>query len=303
MNKINCDIINDILPLYVENMVSDATKKMVEEHIENCEDCSNKLVSMKKEMLIPADNNTNVILKIKKQIDRKNIQTAFLSGLIVLVIAVLTVSHLNSPISLAYSQEIVSITPNDDGTVSLTLGDEVAGYSIESLHDEDMTYYSMTCWNTLWNQYFSNSGKRTVTIDNQESNRNIDKIYYYSAENYQNGDLLIYSAESNTIGETGGMVTLPRLVLNYFLIFSAFLMAVGIVLCIVLRGKDKSRISLRITLLPLSYFLSSILVMAGHRDMYNSEYYFLRILILSIIMYLLIHYIVFKFILRKKGIS
>lgn len=299
MNKINCDIINDILPLYLENMVSDSTKNMVEEHIENCEDCSNKLISMKKEMNIPVDNNTNVILKIKKQIDRKNIQTAFLSGLIVLVIAVLTVTHLNSPISLGYSQDIVSVESNSDGSISATLSDQVAGYSIESLNNGDMTY-SMTCWNTLWNKYFSNNGKRTVIINTKESNEKINKIYYYSAVNKNIGDLLIYSSGGKDEGKTAKMVTLPRLVLNYYLFISLLLSVIGIIICIVKREEDKRRISVRITLLPLSYFLSSILVMLGHGDIYNSGYYFSRILILSIIMYLLMHFIASKIILRKK---
>lgn len=35
MKEISCDIIKDILPLYVDDVVSDDTKKMVEEHLEH----------------------------------------------------------------------------------------------------------------------------------------------------------------------------------------------------------------------------------------------------------------------------
>ena len=32
MEKINCNVIQDILPLYIDNVVSDDTKELVEEH-------------------------------------------------------------------------------------------------------------------------------------------------------------------------------------------------------------------------------------------------------------------------------
>ena len=32
MEKINCNVIQDILPLYIDDVVSDDTKELVEEH-------------------------------------------------------------------------------------------------------------------------------------------------------------------------------------------------------------------------------------------------------------------------------
>ena len=39
MGKINCNVIQDILPLYIDDVVSDDTKELVEEHLQNCEIC------------------------------------------------------------------------------------------------------------------------------------------------------------------------------------------------------------------------------------------------------------------------
>lgn len=41
--KNECEIVNDLLPNYVEDLVSKETKKFVDEHINNCEKCKNKL--------------------------------------------------------------------------------------------------------------------------------------------------------------------------------------------------------------------------------------------------------------------
>lgn len=38
---VNCDVIKDILPLYVENMVSNSSKQLVLMHLESCSDCKN----------------------------------------------------------------------------------------------------------------------------------------------------------------------------------------------------------------------------------------------------------------------
>lgn len=53
--KIDCCIIRDILPLYVEDMVSDETADLVEEHISVCSECSKEAEYLK------ADNFKNIV--------------------------------------------------------------------------------------------------------------------------------------------------------------------------------------------------------------------------------------------------
>ena len=47
--KNECEIVNDLLPNYVESLVSEETKKFVNEHIKNCEKCKKKLEILKEE--------------------------------------------------------------------------------------------------------------------------------------------------------------------------------------------------------------------------------------------------------------
>ena len=37
--KDNCSVIKDLLPLYIENITSEESKKAVEEHLKNCKSC------------------------------------------------------------------------------------------------------------------------------------------------------------------------------------------------------------------------------------------------------------------------
>ena len=48
MKEISCNIIRDILPLYVDEAVCEETKELVEEHLFTCEDCRKEAEMMKK---------------------------------------------------------------------------------------------------------------------------------------------------------------------------------------------------------------------------------------------------------------
>lgn len=55
MNKINCSIITDILPLYIDDVVSIETKVLVAEHISHCESCKKELEKLSQNAVM-ADN-------------------------------------------------------------------------------------------------------------------------------------------------------------------------------------------------------------------------------------------------------
>lgn len=50
MTKMSCEVIRDLLPTYVEDMASDDTRTLVEEHLEGCAACRDVLESMRADM-------------------------------------------------------------------------------------------------------------------------------------------------------------------------------------------------------------------------------------------------------------
>lgn len=50
MKSVNCDVIQDLLPSYVDKISSESTNKLVEEHIKSCEKCQEVLQSMSKDI-------------------------------------------------------------------------------------------------------------------------------------------------------------------------------------------------------------------------------------------------------------
>ena len=45
--KITCDIVRDLMPLYVDDVCSDDSRKLIEDHINHCSKCQNELAAMK----------------------------------------------------------------------------------------------------------------------------------------------------------------------------------------------------------------------------------------------------------------
>ena len=46
MSKIPCEIIQDLLPSYIDELTSDVTNREVEAHMMECEQCKNVLEQM-----------------------------------------------------------------------------------------------------------------------------------------------------------------------------------------------------------------------------------------------------------------
>lgn len=70
---ISCDIIRDLLPLYAEDMVSQASKEMVDNHLCGCDSCTKELAALKKPEKVPVEVETESLNRLKKIIRRKRI--------------------------------------------------------------------------------------------------------------------------------------------------------------------------------------------------------------------------------------
>ena len=87
--KVTCNVIKDILPLYLENMLSDDSRAMIEEHIEQCQECLTYLNEMKTVNGIPIDTDTSPLLKIKSTLRKKKIQTVIFTIMFSIIVFVL----------------------------------------------------------------------------------------------------------------------------------------------------------------------------------------------------------------------
>lgn len=85
--KITCDIINDLIPLYIDNICTGDSRKLIEEHIKSCNKCSQKLEDMKNPIAYPQISDEceskEPFKKIKKKVRIRLIMAVIITACIV----------------------------------------------------------------------------------------------------------------------------------------------------------------------------------------------------------------------------
>lgn len=76
--KGTCNIIHDLLPLYVEDMVTEETKQMIEEHLVTCKHCKEELHKLNFTLDIPILTDTSAMMHLEKKMKRRKWLTLLL---------------------------------------------------------------------------------------------------------------------------------------------------------------------------------------------------------------------------------
>lgn len=85
--KKDCSLIEDLLPLYVEGLVSKESKLEIEKHLQECNSCSKILNSIKQENKL-FSNEDNIIREVNSDREKKCIKSIKTKILIKIIIAI-----------------------------------------------------------------------------------------------------------------------------------------------------------------------------------------------------------------------
>lgn len=281
-----CNIIQDILPLYVENIVSDDTAEFVKEHLETCAECQHKYEQMKE----PEVNHTSVevapLVNLKKKMLVKKVQTIALTAIFVIAVVLSAFAVLSAPVYFPYSEDLLSITENADESITITFAERVTDYSCSVFFDSDSenpstekVHYTIEAWTSLWDEWFSNRGVQSTTI---RLEKNVPFTVYYAANNNEE-NIFIYG---KSVTASGGSITLPRLTLGYYLILAIFGFCALLIAWFIFRSKPNIKIWIeRFILYPVSYIIGHFIVSGMNSTSYSLERDFMLIIFLSILIY------------------
>lgn len=277
----SCNVIRDLLPLYVENMVSEETQLLVEEHLAGCSDCQKQLAAMQAPKQLPADTITAPLRKLKGRLFWKRIEVIVLTAALILALAITGVAYLTAPEYLPYSDELLSFHECEDGTTFITFGEKVAGYDLSSYSTQDGSGYvcHITAWSNLWSSFIAKSNTQSAVLKPQD-NQTVTVYYYCDAAE---SDTLIFGKDLHA---GGGIATLPRLVLAYYFLIAAALAAILAMLRFVFRQHDKIRnIVEKALLLPMSYLVGHLCIKGFKTSSYSAQRDFFAILLVMIPIY------------------
>ena len=292
--KNECNIIRDILPLYLENMVSADTRQFVDEHIIQCPECKKELELAKKDVSIEEhsqdeNNPSKAMKKIKREIKKKRVATGILSAVISAIVVILLFSYLTAPEYLPYTEPFDIITASENnGAVSLSFNGEY------KLSQRESGVYSISLYDTAWNKLFGITKSQVISIN--PNGERVNTIYYVS--NGETEDKVIYGI--NPI-DNGGVLTLPKLFLNYYFVTAMIIALILAILYLLLRKNENAKaIIAKILFIPVSYILSHVMIKGWSATSYTASRDFCLILLLAIPIYFVFYMIYTAKIRRTK---
>ena len=280
--KISCNVIKDLLPLYVEEIATPDTRIVVEEHISSCETCKSELDKLRKSSGVPIDSDIIILKEIQHKMRKKKYLTILCSIMITMAFVITIFGYLTAPEYVPYSKDIVTVMKNNNGTIAVKFQIPISGYQVSRNSTEGRVgyIYNISAWNTLWNQYIGKENYNTYTIIDAK-NSDVRSIYYNS--NNGSEDILLYGENQNP---SGHIVTLPRLVLAYYKLIAIILAFVcGFILIFYHKNKKATNIIIKILFLPLSYLLGQMLIMGLGTSTFSAFRDFCAILLVMVPLY------------------
>ncbi|WP_125116683.1 zf-HC2 domain-containing protein [Agathobaculum sp. Marseille-P7918] len=279
-----CNLIKDILPLYVEDMVSTDTKEFVNAHLEHCAECRAELERMRgpAKFVPDIDIDTDIVplKRIKKDLFIRRLQTIFFTAIIACAVVMIVFGVLTSPKFFPYSDDLLNVVDNHSGEIIVTFDDRVTGYTCTKEFYEETEIYRINAWTTTWDIYFSNRGNQNVVIPfNDDSN-----IQIFFTQNNGSEDVLIYGERDNL---PQAVITLPRQILLPYFLLAALALIVLSGLRLLLKNKKAIIVWIdRAILLPISYMAAQLCTKGINFTTYSSQRDFCIIVLVAILFYL-----------------
>ena len=319
-----CSIVQDLLPLYEEDMLREETKEFVDGHLAQCAACRAELDALKADVK-PAPVSAQPLRDLKRQLRRKKLTAVLLAVALALTLATAGFAYLTAPQYLPYDETEWMITRSpraladgsimSDGltdlsgieSISVNLLTPVSGTKVTSTQDPDSgkTVYFITAWRTpldTWRGAFDKTGGAPNTHSaNDRTRREADALQGVLAKAESARTLFTLDAAncaavcySQNNGQDdvllcgsrdGGVISLPRLALGYYVLLSLTLFITLGIAFFICRRKKAGKMLGYLALIPASYLAGHLLVKGFTTTSYQMQRDFSLIVLAAALLY------------------
>ena len=323
MNK-DCSIVQDLLPLYEEDMLREETKEFVDGHLVQCAACRAELDALKADVK-PAPVSAQPLRDLKRQLRRKKLTAVLLAVALALTLATAGFAYVTAPQYLPYGETEWMITRSpraladgsimSDGltdlsgieSISVNLLTPVSGTKVTSTQDPNSgkTVYFITAWRTpldTWRGAFDKTGGAPNTHSaNDRTQREADALQGVLAKAESARTLFTLDATNCTAiyyspnngqddvllcgSRDGGVISLPRLALGYYALLSLTLFITLGIAFFICRRKKAGKMLGYLALIPASYLAGHLLVKGFTTTSYQMQRDFSLIVLAAALLY------------------
>ncbi|MBD5101498.1 MAG: hypothetical protein HDT27_02150 [Subdoligranulum sp.] len=194
--KYPCDMIRDLLPLYLDGVCSEESKRAVEAHLQECSACKEFYTAVQDADAIEIDPHSAdrelqkaaSFQSIRKKLVRKQVLAAFASVAVLLAVVCFIVGVLKSAGKNVEYADNISVSMVDGNLVGRLQGSRIDQMRIKrvsvSVGEQEKNYLFFSMADTKWDQLTTNPNsfsERTLCFADKGAGQ-IDAIYYYTGE-------------------------------------------------------------------------------------------------------------------------
>ena len=139
--NITCNIIKDLLPLYVEDMVSEDSKALVDDHLCSCDSCTKELAELKKAPKVPVEVETTSLKRVEDTIRKRKLLTAATAMMTLVAVLVTGTIFLMTPVYPTARQAIEGVELREDGGLAIDYASGIMGYGSTNFGSEDDEFF------------------------------------------------------------------------------------------------------------------------------------------------------------------
>lgn len=173
---ISCDIIRDVLPLYAEDMVSNATREMVDEHLCKCDDCTRELGALKKAQALPVDVEVKSLKRVGDTIRRRRVLTVMAAMMTLVAFVVTGFVFMLTPYPMTAEEAIEGAELREDGGLAIDYARAVNGHSGWGVFDN--ANYGLMCHTNRYDKLMAEKKEAEIAdMSREELEHYISELY------------------------------------------------------------------------------------------------------------------------------
>ena len=257
--KTPCSVIQDLLPLYTEDLAGEESRALVEEHLEECEACKQTLEGLRDAKPVTALTDSVPLLLMKQLLRRHTRLWCLLTGCLIAAMAFTVLGRMTAPEATPYIKGLFSVAKAEDGRLTVTVtskSESGVDYLVEYFYNETGSEsMSITAYTSPWLRAAKLDRSGTVYTA-----RSKDVRYIYYCDHSRGGKLTLLKGPFTVTNPSGGILLLPRLALNLYFLAALALAGLFVLLWLFLRKTASGSTVLSVALGFGSYAVAHLLL-------------------------------------------
>ncbi len=185
----NCEVVKDLLPLYADDICSQGSREVVENHIRDCDDCRQELEDYRYNTGLPEPDEKDVFVDFSKKMKKRNLKKIAVSVVLCLALILGSTYILFIPeFTVPYSEDLMTAKIPVDGGIDVwvNLPNYTQVYSAAEYNGDEIDVY-LTVTRNLW----------SMLVKDFDENNNFWRTNGFIGASYQASDDMPFK-ESDT---------------------------------------------------------------------------------------------------------